>query len=142
MLAQIKLALVLLDLDFCLTLHVFGDAGASDFPLDPSEQEFQTLTDVQSLKNLVLVGDLEIEIGGGEIGEPARIRDVHLQNRRHFIGDALDQLGKGFRAGDDARDEIIDLVRIGRNLFRRFDAYDREGIGLNHALDDQPAQAL
>src|SRR5207247_965396 len=48
LLAQIKLALVLLDLDLCLSFDVFGDAGASNFALDTTEQEFQTLPDVEA----------------------------------------------------------------------------------------------
>src|SRR5438477_7736297 len=32
--------------------------------------------DVQPLKDFVLVGDLEVEVGGGEVGESTGIRDV------------------------------------------------------------------
>ena len=94
------------------------------------------------MKDLVLVRDLEVEIGGGEISETARVGDVHLQNRRHFVRDALDQLGQSLRAGHYTRDQIIYFVRIGWNLLRRFDPHDREGIRLHHTFHDQPSQTL
>ena len=90
MLAQIKLALVLLDLDLGLPLHVLGYTRAPDFTLHPPKQELQALADVEALKNLVLVGDLEVQIGGGQIGEAPRIGDVHLEDCRHFVRNPLD----------------------------------------------------
>ena len=140
--AQIELALVLLDLDLGLSFDVFSNAGASNFALHTTEQELQSLADVQALQNLVLVRDLEVQVGCREIGEPARIGDVHLENRRHLVRDALDQLGEGFGTGDDARDQVIDFIRIGRYLLRWLDTDDGERIGLYDAFDDDATQAL
>ncbi len=133
---------MLLDLDLRLPLHVLGDARAADFPLDAPQEELESLPDVEALEDLVLVGDLEVEIGRGEIGEPAGIGDVHLEDRRHFIGDAFDQLGQCLGAGNDPRNEIVDLVRVGIDLLGGLDADDRVGLGLCDALDDYPSQTL
>ncbi len=133
---------MLLDLDLGLALHVLGDARAPDFALDAAKEEFQALSDVEPLENFVLVRNLEVEIRRGEIGEAARIRDIHLEDRRHFVRNAIDQLGQRLGAGHDPGDEIIDLVRIGRNLLGRLDSDDRERLGLRYAFDDDPPQSL
>ena len=142
LLPQVELALVLLDLDLRLALDVFGDASTSNFALHSAEQKLQSLPDVESLQDLVLVGYLEIEVRRGEVGESAGIGDVHLEDRRNFVGNALDQLGQCLRTGHDAGDQVVHFVRIGRNLLRRFDSNDREGIGLHDTFDDESPQAL
>jgi len=53
---------VLLDLDLGLPLHVFGHSRPGHFALEPPEQKFQPLADVEALEDFVAVGDLEIEI--------------------------------------------------------------------------------
>ena len=103
LLAQIELALVLLDLDLGLPLHVFHHARARDFALEAREDEAQPLADVEPLQHLVLVGDAEVHVRRREVGEPARIGDVHLEDRRHFVGNAIDQLGERLRRRHDAR---------------------------------------
>ena len=113
LLAQIELALVLLDLDLGLALHVLHHARARDFALEAREDEAQPLADVEPLQHLVLVGDAEVHVRRREVGEPARIGDVHLQDRRHFVRNAIDQLGERFGRRHDARDEVVDLRRIG-----------------------------
>ena len=118
---------MLLDLDLRLALHVLSDARASDFALDAAQQELQALADVEPLKDLVLVRDLEVEICRGQVGESARIRDVHLQDGGHFVRNSVDQLGESLGAGNDAGDEVIDLVRVGWNLLGRLDADDGNG---------------
>ena len=101
LLAQIELALVLLDLDLGLSLDVLGDSRASDFAFDSAEQEFETLPDVEPLEDLVFVGDLEVEVGGSEVREAPGIGDIHLENRRHFVRNSFDQLGQRLGASDD-----------------------------------------
>jgi len=51
-------------------------------------------------------------------------------------------MGQCLGAGHDPGDEIVDLVRIGRNLPGRLDSHDREGLGLRHTFDDDPPQSL
>ena len=133
---------MLLDLDLGLPLDVFSNAGAPNFALHPTEQELQSLTDVEPLQDFVLVRDLEVQVGCREIGEPARIGDVHLENRRHLVRDALDQFRERLGAGDDAGNQVIDFVRIRRYLLRRLDTDDGERIGLHDAFDDDATQAL
>ena len=142
LLTEIELALVLLDLDLRLSLDVFGDTGTAYFALDATEEKLQSLADVEALQDLVFVGDLEVEVGRREIREPAWIRDVHLENRWHFVRNTLDQLGECFGASHDARDQIIHFIGIGRDLFRRLDAHNRKWIGLHHAFDDDATETL
>ena len=71
-----------------------------------------------------------------------RIGDVHLEDRRHLVWNAVDQLRQGLGAGNDAGNEVIHLVRVGRNFLRRLDADDRERLGLRYTFDDEPAQSL
>ena len=103
LLAQIELALVLLDLDLGLPLHVLHHARARDFALEPREDEAQPLADVEPLQHLVLVGDAEVHVRRREVGEAARIGDVHLEDRRHFVRNAIHQLGERLRRRHDAR---------------------------------------
>ncbi len=119
LLAQVELALVLLDLDLGLALHVLHHARARDFALESREDEAQPLADVEPLQHLVLVGDAEVHVRRREVGEASRIGDVHLEDRRHFVRDAIDQLGERLRGRHDARHEIVDLARVGRRLPRR-----------------------
>ncbi len=46
LLAEIELALVLLDLDLGLSLHVLDNVSAADLALEAREQESQALADV------------------------------------------------------------------------------------------------
>ena len=84
-------------------------AGAF-FGADAAEKEFQALTDVEPLQDLVLVGDLEVEIRRGEIGETARIRDVHLENRGHLVRNSIDELGQGLRC--QCRIAVVGLLAV------------------------------
>ena len=63
LLAQIELALVLLDLDLGLLLDILHDAGPRDFALEAGQDEAQTLSDIEALEDLVLVRDPEVHIG-------------------------------------------------------------------------------
>ena len=116
LLAQIELALVLLDLDLGLLLHVLHHARARDFALEAREDEAQPLSDVEALQHLVLVGDAEVHVRRRQVGEPTRIGDVHLEDRRHFVRNAVDQFGERLRRRHDARDEIVES-RSGRPAF-------------------------
>ena len=94
LLAQIELALVLLDLDLGLPLHVLHDARARDLALEAGEDELEALADVEALQHFVLVGDAEVHVRRRQVREASRIRHVHLQDRRHLVRDAIDQLGQ------------------------------------------------
>jgi hypothetical protein len=142
LLAQIELALVLLDLDLRLALDVFHDAGARHLALQPREDEPQTLAHVQPLEYLVLVGDLEVHVRCREVGEPARVGHVHLENRRHFVRNAVHELGERFGGRHDARHEILDLRGVGGQLARRVDDGYRIRLDLRHLIDDDAPQPL
>ena len=114
LLAQIELALVLLDLDLGLALHVLHHARARDFALEPREDEAQPLADVEPLQHFVLVGDPEVHVRRREVGEPARVGHVHLEDRRHLVRDAIDELGERLRGRHDARDEVVESPRVAR----------------------------
>ncbi len=113
LLAEIELALVLLDLDLGLLLHVLHHARARDLALEAREDEAQPLADVEALQDLVLVGDAEVHVRRREVGEPARIGDVHLEDRRHLVRNAIDELGQRLRRRHDARHEVVELARVG-----------------------------
>ena len=119
LLAEIELALVLLDLDLGLLLHVLHHARARDLALETREDEAQPLSDVEALQHFVLVGDPEVHVRRREIGEPARIGDVHLEDRRHFVRNAIDELGERLRGRHDARHEVVDVAWVGGDFARR-----------------------
>ena len=135
LLAEIELALVLLDLDLGLLLHVLHHARARDFALETREDEAKPLPDVEALEHLVLVGDPEIHVRRREVGEPARIGDVHLEDRRHFVRNAIHELGQRLRGRDDARHEVVDVRWIGGRFARRANRGDRIGLRLLHLVD-------
>ncbi len=103
LLAEIELALVLLDLDLRLPLDVLHHPCARDFALEAREDEAQPLPDVESLQHLVLVGDAEVHVGRRQIGESARVGHVHLEDRRDLIRDTIDEVCQRLRGGGDAQ---------------------------------------
>ena len=142
LLAQVELALVLLDLHLRLALHVLHDLGPLELAVQPVEDEADPLADVQPLQHLVLVGDAEVHVRRREVGEAARIGDVHLEDLRHLVGNAVDEVGQLLGRRDGARDEVVEVVRVARRLARRRDADDRVGLRLLDPLDDDPPQPL
>jgi hypothetical protein len=142
LLPEIELALVLLDLDLRLALHVLHDPGARNFALEPAEDETQPLPDVEALEHLVLVGDPEVHVRRGQVGKTARVGDVHLQDRRHFIGNAIHHLGQRLGCRRDARDQVGDFVGIRGHVLRGMHGRDGEGLILLDVVDDDPAQPL
>ena len=142
LLAEIELALVLLDLDLGLLLHVLHHARPRDFALEPREDEAQPLSDVEALQHLVLVGDPEVHVRRREVGEPARIGDVHLEDRRNFVRNAIHELGQRLGGRDDARHEVVDVALVGRRFARRANRRDRVGFRLLHSVDHDAPQSL
>ena len=142
LLPQVELALMLLDLDFRLPLHVFHHPRARHLALEPAEDEAQPLPDVEALQNLVLVGDAEVHVRGGQIREAARIRDIHLQDGRHFVGNPVHELGECFRGGDDARDEVGKFCGVRGRLLRRPNGRDRIRLLLVDPLNHDAPQPL
>ena len=73
LLLQEELALMLLDLHFGGLLHIVHDAGTRHFALEPSQDEAQAVTDIELLQDVVLVGDLEVQVRRGQISEAAGV---------------------------------------------------------------------
>jgi hypothetical protein len=142
LLSKIELALVLLDLDLRLALHVFHHAGACNFALEPAEDEPQPLPDVEALEHLVLVGDPEVHVRRGQVGKAPRVGDVHLQNRGHLVGNAVHHLGERLGRRRDACDQVGDFVGIRRQVLRGMHGRDGERFVLLDVVDDDPAQPL
>ena len=94
------------------------------------------------MHHFVAVRDAEVEVGGREIGEPPRIRDIHAQDSRHFVRNSLDQLGQRLGGGDHARHKLADFVRIGRDLARGLGVHDGERLNLRDLVDDDAPQSL
>ena len=142
LLAQIELALVLLDLHLGLALDVLHHAGALHFALEAREHEADALADVEALNHLVLVRYAEVHVGCREVGEPPRVRHVHLEDRRHLIRDAVHQLRQRLGRVHQARHQLLTVHRIERRLRGRANARDGVRLALLDALDDDPAQPL
>ena len=142
LLPQVELALVLLDLDLGLPLHVFHHPRTCHFALEPVQDETQPLPDIEALEHLVLVADAEIHVGRGQVGEATRVRDIHLQDRRHFIRNPVHQLGQRLGRRDHARDEVIEIGGVGGRLPGRANGCDRVRFLPVDPLDHDPAQAL
>ena len=94
LLAEIELALMLLDLHLGLALHIFHDAGARDLALEAAEDEADALFDVEPLNDFVLVGDPEVHVGGREVGEATGVGHVDLEDLWNLIRDAVHHLGE------------------------------------------------
>ena len=142
LLPQIELALMLLDLHFRLALDVLHHTRALHFALETREHEADSLPDVEALDHLVLVGDAEVHVRGREIRETPRIRHVHLQDRRHFIRNAVHQLRERLGGVHQPRHELLAVDRIERRLRCGLDARDRIGLPLFDAVDDDASQPL
>ena len=79
-----------IDLDFRLLLHVLHHARAGNFPLETRQDEANALADVETLEHFLLVGNAQVHVRGREVGKPARVGHVHLEDLRHFARDAID----------------------------------------------------
>ena len=75
LLAQIHLALPLAQLFLDLRLDLFLHLEHADLLLDVHEHAAQALFDAQRLEQPLLLGRLELDVAGDEVGEPARIGD-------------------------------------------------------------------
>ena len=126
LLLEEEFALMLLDLHFGGLLHVFHHAGPRDFALEPAEDEAQPITDIELLQHVILVGDLEVQVRRGKVGEAARVGDVHAQDRRDFSRNAIDETGERFRRADDARHQLLDFDRRRQHVVRRRTGGDHE----------------
>lgn len=125
-----------------MLLDVLHHPRPCHIPLEAIEDESQALTDVEALEHFVLVGDAEIHVRRRQVGEPARIRDVHLEDRGHFVGNALAVFREGLRRPDDAGDEVVHLGRIGGALLGRPNAGDRVGVQALDVVDHDAPKPL
>ena len=142
LLAQIELALVLLDLHLGLALDVLHHARALHFALEAREHEANALADVEALDHLVLVGDAEVHVRGREVGEAPRVRHVHLQDRRNLVRNAIHQLRERLGRVHEPRHQLLAVDRIERRFGRGPDARDRIRFALLDALDDDAPEPL
>ena len=94
------------------------------------------------MEDFVLVGDAEVHVRRREVGEPARIGDVHLEDRRHLVWNAIHQLSERLGGRHDARHEVVELRGVGRYLAGGANRGDGIRVGLLHLVDDDAAQAL
>ena len=142
LLAKIELALVLLDLHLGLLLHILHDPGAGHFAFQPRENEAHALPHIQPLQDFVLVGNPEVHVGSRQVGKAAGVRHVHLEDLRHFIRNAIHQIGERLGRAHDARHQIVEVMGIGRELLGRPHAGNHEGLVLLDRLDRYAAQPL
>jgi hypothetical protein len=133
---------VLLDLDLGLLLHVLHDARPPDLALEAAEDEAQPVGHVELLQHLVLVGDAEVHVRRGQVGEAPRVRDVHLEDRRHLVGDAVDERRQRLGRAHDARDERVDGLGVAELVARRRDLGHGERLLLLDGVDGDAAQPL
>ena len=114
LLAQEHLALPLAQLFLDLRLDLLLHLEHADLLLDVHEHAAQALLDAQRLEQALLLGRLELDVAGDEVGEPARIGDgvEHLVHDFFRKAAALAELGgalaKFLVQGDERR---IVLVR-------------------------------
>ncbi len=133
---------MLLDLDFGLLLHVIHHARAGHFALETGENEADALADVEALQHLLLVGDAQIHIRGGEIRETSRVGDVHLEDLRHLVGNAVHQFGERLRGRDGARHQLIELRGVRGRFLRALHLRDGVRFQLVDRIDGDAAQPL
>ncbi len=99
LLPQIKLAMMLLDLDLGLLLDVFEHAGAGHFLFPFHRNELEALSDVEALEDLVLFGDPQVARCRREVGEPARLVELAPQQAGDFRGELLVEFDERFGGG-------------------------------------------
>lgn len=71
-----------------------------------------------------------------------RVGDVHLEDLRHLVRNAVDQVGQRLGGAHDAGDEVVQLVRVDEEFLGRACAGDHERLFLLHRFDRDSAESL
>jgi len=72
----------------------------------------------------------KFHVRGREIGEATGVGDVHLQDCRDLVGDAIDEVRQCLRGRGHSGHEVLDLLGVGDRLFHRLDRGHHERLGL------------
>ena len=121
LLAQVHLALALAQLFLDLRLDLFLHLEHADLLLDVHEHAAEPLFDAQRLEQSLLLGRLQLDVAGDEVGEAARIGD-RIQDLMHdLLGKAatLAELGGAFSQLFVERDEAGIVLVHRLHLFHR-----------------------
>jgi hypothetical protein len=152
LLAEVVLALVLLELGLDLALDLVADLEhlevLGEDPVDPLEPG----ADVDDLEKLLLLGRVQgAEAARDEVGQTARVLDVGGQ-RLQLVGQRRGELDDLLEQAERALGQRLDLdLLVGRNrLVNELDAREKERLVLAdaaqaealHALDDQAQGAV
>ena len=131
LLAQVHLALALAQLFLDLRLDLFLHLEHADLLLDVHEHAAEPLLDAQRLEQALLLGRLQLDVAGDEVGEAARIGDrvEHLVHDLFRQPATLAQLGGALAELLVERDEgrVVLVDRL--HLFHRHHDGAEEALG-------------
>jgi hypothetical protein len=97
-----------------------GDlAGPLEGRLQGGQHQPQPPRHVQLLEHGVAVGEGEVAEGGGQVGEAPGVAQVHAQDARHLVGDAVHPRRQPRHGGEDALHHRLRGLRRERRLHRR-----------------------
>ena len=114
LLAQIELALVLLDLDLGLALHVLHHARARDLALERDEDERMRWPTSRRCRTSSLSEIRKFMFVAARSANRPGSDTFILRICGHLVRNAVDELGERLGRRDHARDEVLDLVRVAR----------------------------
>ena len=144
LLAQEVLALVLADLRLHLRLDLRSELEHFELLDQDPVQVVHPRADVERLQHLLFDRCADgRERGGNEVGEPARLGDVHRQGLQ-IVGEQRRERHDLLEVGLDVARQRIDLEAVGVvGVFGgRADARAQVGLRRQHLLEAQPRQPL
>ena len=141
LLVQIILALRLLHLALDARADALFDLKHADFAFHQRIDAFQTFGGRGQFEELLLLGNLDVNVAGNRVSEFGRIVDLcdRAQNfRRHF----LVELHVAFKLRDDGTRQRFELVVLGLFFFDGFDAGFEELVISHIVFDARAAHAF
>ena len=134
--------MVLLDLHLRLLLDLLEDRRARDFLLPPRGDEFEPRGDVEPLQRFVALGDAQVAVRRGEIGESRRVTGHAAEKPRHLGGELFVALDERIRRGDDPVHERAGRITRRGDLLGALDQRDGEGDAFRQRADAHPREAF
>ena len=121
LLVEVVLALALLHLPLHAAADALFDLQDVDFALEDAEQVLEALADVAHLEDLLLLLELQRQVRGDRVGEPAAVVDAG-HRRQDFRRNLLVELHVLVELREQRTPHRLDLVRtagVGRQVGRQ-----------------------
>ena len=142
LLPEIELAMVLLDLHLRLLPDLLEHRRAGDFLLPSKGDELEPRGDVEPLQHFVALGDAQVAVRRGEIGESRRVRGHAAQQPGHLGGELFVALHERLGRDDDAVHERAGRITRRGDLLGALDQRDGEGDAFRQRADAHAREAF